>query len=50
MIQSKPEDKRKYQFVDIKQLTESFVDKEVWIRARVHTTRGKGKFFYFKLS
>ncbi|XP_065200508.1 aspartate--tRNA ligase, cytoplasmic [Planococcus citri] len=43
MIQSKASDKQKYQFVNVKQLDNSFIDKEVWIRGRIHTSRGKGK-------
>ena len=42
MNQSKASDKQKYQFVNIKKLDNSFIDKEVWIRGRIHTTRGKG--------
>lgn len=44
MIQSKTTDKNKYEFVNIKQLDNTFVDKEVWIRGRIHTSRGKGEY------
>lgn len=36
-------------FVDVSDLSVSMADKEVWLRARVHTTRGVGKGCFFVL-
>ena len=42
---SKPD----YQFIDVAVLSSKLSDQEVWIRARLHTSRAKGKQCFFVL-
>lgn len=42
-------DKKPYQFIDVSILSTKLSEQDVWVRARLHTSRAKGKQCFFVL-